>query len=145
MLIPQNNRSVCQQCSHFLMPPTVFCPCCGARCALPWPGRQDRTGFSDPVTPVVPTLQPTFTPLVVELLLNILGIYGVGWLMINNIGIGMLLLMCSILLWPMVILFTVFTLGLVLLCLGPVVIGAAVCNALLLYHAIQRKRRNMAP
>lgn len=77
----------------------------------------------------------------VEVLLSIfLGIYGVGWLMSGETTIGVVLLVCSFLVyWPVLIFGTILTLGIGLLCLGPLAIGAIIFNAIMLNNAIKRK------
>jgi hypothetical protein len=142
MLVPHQNHShLCQRCGRSLTHITAFCPSCGATLVFPWPGQRAGTYPHPPFSPTVPVPQPSSAPLIVELLLNCLGIYGVGWLMIGNRGVGLPLLICSVILWPMVLLFTLFTLGLVLLCLGPLGIAAIVGNAFLLQRAITSKQR----
>lgn len=84
------------------------------------------------------------TPLVVEVLLSLLlGIYGIGWLMTGETVVGFVLLICSFLLyWPLVIVSLVlafFTVGLSLLCSGPLIIGAIVFNAVMLNNALKRR------
>ncbi len=71
--------------------------------------------------------------------INFLGIYGAGWLLLGNTTRGLVLLIVSLVLWPVVFLLVIFTLGVGLLCLGPLAIGAIVCNILLLQQAIKRK------
>jgi hypothetical protein len=73
-----------------------------------------------------------------EIPLNVLGIYGVGWLMLGNITAGLTLLLGSLVLWPVVVLLSIFTMGLGLACLGPLALGAMIANLLLLQRAIQR-------
>jgi hypothetical protein len=79
--------------------------------------------------------------IVTEVLLNVfLGIYGVGWLMAGETTTGIILLICSILLyWPIMILGTIFTVGLGLICLVPLAIVALIINPILLSNAIKRK------
>lgn len=81
------------------------------------------------------------TPVIIEVLLSIfLGIYGVGWLMAGETTIGIILLICSfVLYWPILIFGTIFTFGLGLFCLGPLAIGAIILNAILLNNALKRK------
>lgn len=129
MLVPQQH--ICPRCGTHPVP--AVCPTCGARLSFP------RMSYGPYPPPVVLAPPPSFAPLVVELLLNCLGIYGVGWIMAGNTTIGISLLVCSVAVWPLVFLFTLFTLGLVLLCLGPLAIVALVCNAFLLQRAIKRK------
>jgi hypothetical protein len=136
MLVPQ--QPICPQCGTYPASAASVCPACGARLFFPRMGQ--RSGSYPPVLPpAVPAPPPSFTPLVVELLLNFLGIYGVGWIMAGSTAVGIPLLICSVVLWPLVFLFALLTLGLVLLCLGPLAIVAIVCNALLLQRAIKRK------
>ena len=80
-------------------------------------------------------------PLIVEVLLSLfLGIYGVGWLMAGETTVGVILLICSFVVYlPTLILGTIFTLGLGLFCLVPLAIGAVVLNAVLLNNALKRK------
>ena len=99
----------------------------------------------DPVLP-----QPTVTrygntlPLVIEVAVSLLlGIYGIGWLMIGEVVTGVILVICSLLLyWPFVVIsaiFAVITLGLSVFCCGPFIIGALVFNAYMLHKTIARK------
>ncbi len=78
--------------------------------------------------------------LIAEIILSLFGIFGVGWLMAGETTAGIVLLICSVVLyWPFVILTTVFTLGLGLLCFGPLAIGAIILNAVLLNSTLDRK------
>lgn len=81
------------------------------------------------------------TPVLVEVLLSLfLGIYGVGWLMAGETTTGVILLICSfVLYWPILIIGVIFTLGLGLFCLGPLAIGAIILNAILLNNTLKRK------
>src|SRR5258708_4688068 len=80
-------------------------------------------------------------PLIAEILLSLcLGIYGVGWLMAGETTTGIVLLICSfVVYWPFIILGTLFTLGLGLFCLVPVAIRAIIVNAVLLNHPFNPK------
>ena len=90
---------------------------------------------------VVTTSSTSSSAVLVEVLLSIfLGIYGVGWLMSGETTVGIVLLICSfVVYWPVLIVGTIFTLGLGLLCLGPLAIGAIIFNAIMLNNAIKRK------
>jgi hypothetical protein len=92
-----------------------------------------------PMVPVASSSNSGAT--VVEVLLTIfLGIYGIGWLMAGETTTGIILLICSFLLyWPIMILGTIFTLGIGLACLVPLAIGAIILNAILLSNTIKRK------
>ena len=81
------------------------------------------------------------TPVLVEVLLSLfLGIYGVGWLMAGETTPGVILLICSfVVYWPLVIMIAVFTLGFGLFCDVPMAIGAIILNAVLLNNTLNRK------
>ena len=77
---------------------------------------------------------------VAEILLSLIGIFGVGWMIGGETTIGIILLICSIFIfWPFMILGTLFTFGLGLLCLIPLAIGAIILNALLCASAMKRR------
>src|SRR5258708_4588554 len=80
-------------------------------------------------------------PLIAEILLSLcLGIYGVGWLMAGETTTGIVLLICSfVVYWPFIILGTIFTLGLGLFCLWPLAIRAIIVSAVLLNHPFNPK------
>jgi len=83
-------------------------------------------------------------PLLAEILLSLIGIYGVGWLMAGETTTGIVLLICSfVVYWPFIILGTIFTLGFGLICLVPVAIGAIIANAVLLNNRLNRKAAQM--
>jgi len=80
------------------------------------------------------------TPLILEVILSLFGIYGVGWLMAGETTIGVILLICSfVIYWPLLILIAVFTLGFGLACDFPIGIAAIVINAILLNNMLNRK------
>lgn len=142
MLTPQHHiQPVYQQCGRRGRLPvyvTAVCPSCGARLALPWQSQSSGPPNIAPFPPIVlPSQSPNYSPLTVELLLNFLGMYGVGWLMLGNIAEGLTLLIGSILLWPVVALLSIFTMGLGLVCLGPLALGAMIGNMLVLQRAIR--------
>src|SRR5207237_3491012 len=78
------------------------------------------------------------TPVLVEVLLSLfLGIYGVGWLMAGETTTGVILLICSfVVYWPLVIMIAVFTLGFGLFCDVPMAIGAIILNAVVLNNTL---------
>jgi len=90
---------------------------------------------------VVNNASKNSTPVLVEVLMSLfLGIYGVGWLMAGETTPGIILLICSfVVYWPLIILLAVITLGLGLLCEVPLAIGAIILNAVLLNNALKRK------
>lgn len=89
------------------------------------------------VTVVNNTTTKSNTPVIVEVILSIFGIYGVGWLMAGETTIGLILLACSILIyWPVMVVMAIFTIG---ICDFPVAIAAIVVNAIVLNGALKRK------
>ncbi len=81
--------------------------------------------------------QQSKTGLIVEIILSIFGIYGVGWLISGQTTVGIVLLICSfVLYYPAVIILGIFTLG---LCDIPLVLGAIILNAVMLNNALNRK------
>src|SRR5436309_12798131 len=90
---------------------------------------------------VVNNANKSSTPVLVEVLLSLfLGIYGVGWLMAGETTPGVILLICSfVVYWPLVIMIAVFTLGFGLFCDIPMAIGAIILNAVLLNNTLNRK------
>ncbi len=77
------------------------------------------------------------TPVIIEVILSIFGIYGVGWLMAGETTTGIILLVCSFLVyWPVMVVMAIFTIG---ICDFPVAIAAVVVNAILLNGALNRK------
>ena len=80
------------------------------------------------------------TPLIIEILLSLFGIYGVGWLMAGETTTGVILLICSfVVYWPLLVLIAVFTLGFGLACDFPLAIAAIIVNAILLNGALNRR------
>ena len=78
--------------------------------------------------------------LIAEIILSLFGIYGVGWLIGGETAVGVVLLICSFVLYlPIVILGTILTLGLGVVCIGPLSIAAIIVNAILLNNALNRK------
>jgi len=90
---------------------------------------------------VVTTSSTNNSAVLVEVLLSFfLGIYGVGWLMSGETTVGVVLLICSfVVYWPVLIVGTILTLGIGLFCLGPLAIGAIIFNAIMLNNALKRK------
>jgi hypothetical protein len=84
--------------------------------------------------------------LIIEILLSLIGIYGVGWLIADKKLPGILLLLGSIFVyWPMCIAFVVLTLGLGIFCLLPMSIAAIIINAVLLNNTLKRKAQGYMP
>jgi len=78
--------------------------------------------------------------LILEIILSLFGIFGVGWMMAGETAVGIVLLLCSVCVyWPVILLGTIFTFGLGLICLGPLAIGAIILNILLLNNTLNHK------
>ena len=79
--------------------------------------------------------------LLAEIILSLFGIYGIGWLIAGETTIGVILLICSfVIFWPLAIMFAVFTLGLgIFVCDLPLAIGGIILNAVLLNNRLNRK------
>jgi len=78
--------------------------------------------------------------LIVEILLSLFGIFGIGWIIGGEITLGIILVVCSFFIyWPLMILGTALTEGLGLICLGPLAIAAIILNAVLLNTVLKRK------
>lgn len=117
--------------------------------------KQDYSGYSVPPqyqapytsTPYAPPLQPAYMAstkndgaLIAEFILSLFGIFGVGWLVGKETRIGTILLLASIFIyWPLMILGTVSTFGLGLICLGPLAIATVIVNILLLNQRLKKK------
>lgn len=87
------------------------------------------------------TTTQSSSAVVVELLLNIfLGIYGVGWLMAGETTAGIIMLICSfVVYWPLTIAIGIFTLLVGYACWVPLIIAAWIVNAILLNNMLKRK------
>src|SRR6266571_3108260 len=89
------------------------------------------------VTVVNNTSGQANTPLILEIILSIFGVYGVGWLMAGETTTGIVLLVCSFLVyWPIMVFMGIFTVG---ICDFPFAIAAIVINAILLNGVLKRK------
>lgn len=116
---------------------------------------QQNYGYIPPAHPVNMTIinNPPFPgsspgkndgALIAEIILSLFGIFGIGWLMAGETTVGIVLLVASFLLyWPIMLLGTIFTLGLGLVCLGPLAISAIIVNAILLNTTLNRKARRV--
>ena len=103
--------------------------------------RGQTPGYTPGINPNTITITQTDnTALVAEIICSLFGIFGVGWLITRETTPGTMLLVGSFLIyWPLMILGTLLTLGLGLICLGPLAISAIIINIVLLNNAIKRK------
>jgi hypothetical protein len=79
--------------------------------------------------------------LVAEILLSLIGIYGVGWLIAGETLIGVILLVCSFVVFaPLAILIAIFTFGIGIFAFDlPLAIGGIILNAILLNRVLDRQ------
>src|SRR5947199_2052712 len=77
--------------------------------------------------------------LVVEIILSLIGIYGVGWRMAGEKTVGTVLLIGSIVYWVLALKFIILTWGFGILCLAPLSIILIIVNAILLNNALNRQ------
>jgi hypothetical protein len=79
--------------------------------------------------------------LVTEILLSLIGIYGVGWLIAGETVIGVILLVCSFVVFaPVAIMIAIFTFGIGIFVFDlPLAIGGIILNAILLNRVLNRK------
>ena len=140
MLVPPH-IPWCRACGRLPAYPTARCPSCGADLITPWSPRVVPTGpvpvppFSSPLSFPPAFSQTAGSALLLEILLNCLGVYGVGWLLSGNTMVGVLLLVGSLVLWPLMGLLILLTLGFALLFVAPLALGLIVCNTILLSKA----------
>lgn len=162
----------CKRCGHELPSDTTVCPACGTvlpqrNTAQPATiyGISPQSGFGEP-----PLAQPTFqaplmygpayqappiytrttsrddSALITEVLLSLIGLFGIGWLMAGETAIGVILLVCSFLFyWPIILGGALITDGFGLICLGPLAIGIIILNAVLLNNRLRRKAGRSGP
>ena len=91
------------------------------------------------------TMMPVQQPnkdgaLAAEIILSLFGLFGVGWLIAGETTVGIVLLVCSALIyWPIFVGGTIVSDGIGLICLGPMAIAAIIINAVLLNRRCSRK------
>ncbi len=84
--------------------------------------------------------QPSFAPVFVELVLNLIGIFGIGWLMAGHRVAGILLLIFSLVWITAAAIVTVATFGFALLCLGPMNLVLLLLSTLILLSRVRSAR-----
>ncbi|GIW08920.1 MAG: hypothetical protein KatS3mg060_3725 [Dehalococcoidia bacterium] len=87
-------------------------------------------------------MQPSYYPprptkqrgvaLVLEVIPGLFGLFGIGWLYAANTGVGLALVLGSILAWCVALAFVVFTGGIGLFCTVPAYLACLLASALLL-------------
>ena len=90
---------------------------------------------------MIPVQQPNKDgALAAEIILSLFGLFGVGWLIAGETTVGIVLLVCSALIyWPVFVGGTIMSDGIGLICLGPMAIAAIIINAVLLNRRCSRK------
>jgi hypothetical protein len=105
-----------------------------------YPGLPPRSVAGSPLHVTVINSNMQTSALVIEILLSLFGIFGIGWIIGGEITLGIILVVCSFFIyWPLMILGTALTEGLGLICLGPLAIAAIILNAVLLNTVLKRK------
>jgi hypothetical protein len=89
-----------------------------------------------PGVPMVVTGRPEHpsrtAAIIAEVILDLFGIYGVGWLIAGETTVGIVLLVGSFIWWPIVVVSTVVTLGFGLICVVPLNIAFLLLSVILL-------------
>lgn len=84
--------------------------------------------------------RPSFAPVIVEFLLNLIGIFGVGWLMAGHRFVGILLLVFSLAWIATAAVVLTATFGFGLLCLGPMDFILLLLSTLFLLASVRGAR-----
>ncbi|HET8912859.1 MAG TPA: hypothetical protein VFN23_15405 [Ktedonobacteraceae bacterium] len=116
------------------------------------PNYQQQSPYQQPIYQGInvtvvnnPGVQTDSAPVVVEVLLSIFGIYGVGWLMAGETTTGILLLIGSfIIYWPAIIFTLAITFFIGSVCVIPLGIAAIIINAVLLNNKMKQKAAMIA-
>jgi hypothetical protein len=92
--------------------------------------------YSQPGVPMVVAGRPEHpsrtAAIITEVILDLFGIYGVGWLIAGETTVGIVLLVGSFIWWPIVVVSTVITLGIGLICVVPLNIAFVLLSVILL-------------
>jgi hypothetical protein len=107
----------------------------------PLPPQQQ--GYYQPVV-VVQQQQDSSMPVIVELICDIFGIYGIGWLIAGYTTPGILLLIGGFI-WAAIFWgATIITIGIGLICLVPIDIAFLITSVLMLNSRLKQRRMGMA-
>jgi hypothetical protein len=82
-------------------------------------------------------LQDNSTAIVLEAILSLFGLYGIGWMYRGHIGIGIALLALGFVWVAVAVVISIFTLGFGLLCIGPLHLIFIVGDVLLLNNTLR--------
>ena len=98
-----------------------------------------------PVVPAVPVVTSQAhmkreNAVLLEVILSLFGLFGIGWLAGGETTIGIILLICSFVIYlPVLFLGTILTFGVGILCLGPLAIVAIILNGVFCNSILKRR------
>lgn len=101
-----------------------------------------QPGYYQPV--VVAPQNDSSMPVIVELICDLFGIYGIGWLIAGYTTPGILLLIGGFVWAALFWTITVFTVGFGLLCVAPISIAFLITSVLMLNNKLKQRRMGMA-
>jgi hypothetical protein len=129
----------CKRCGAEIQPGTRYCPQCGL-------ATESHQTYDQPyrasyyATQTAAISNNNSNALLLEVILSLFGLFGIGWLVAGETTSGIILLVCSIVIyWPLMIFGTLLTFGFGLVCLGPLAIAAIIVNALVFNSILHRK------
>jgi len=100
-----------------------------------------------PVVPVMVVGQTHMkreNAVLLEVILSLFGVFGIGWLAGGETTIGIILLICSFVIYmPLLFLGTILTFGVGVLCLGPLAIVAIIINGVLCSKMLKRREARL--
>lgn len=159
----------CRRCGYALPRQSTLCPHCGtvvsptsqAQQHVPLHASTSYQPQTGAPTSHQPSYQEYVTPqqivaqqqqqslqyaVITEIVFNLFGIYGIGWILAGETLVGVLLLLGSLFIyWPLLIILTISTFGLGLFCFTPLSILLVAFNAFFLHLLVQQKRRRYRP
>ena len=79
-----------------------------------------------------------------EVILSLFGIFGIGWLVGGETTTGIILLICSFVIYlPLLFLGTILTFGVGVVCLGPLAIVAIILNGVFCNSILKRREMQL--
>ena len=116
------------------------------------PSSMNYAGYvpqSPQFVPVVPVVvgqahMKSENAVLLEVILSFFGVFGVGWLLGGATTTGIILLICSfVIYWPLLFFGTILTFGVGVLCLGPLAIVAIIINGVLCHSMLKRREARL--
>ena len=98
-----------------------------------------------PVVPAVPVVTSQAhmkrdNAVLLEVILSLFGLFGIGWLAGGETTVGIILLICSFVIYlPVLFLGTILTFGVGMVCLGPLAIVAIILNGVFCNSILKRR------